>query len=73
MKRTIITIIILFIVAAITYSCVKDDKQVTIERPNRISMVEKTIISGHGYFIIKVDNKEYFVNGDGGMIEITKD
>lgn len=34
---------------------------------SRINIVETTIINGHRFSIIKVDDKEFFVNGDGGI------
>jgi len=34
---------------------------------SRINIVESTIINGHRLSIIKVDDKEFFVNADGGI------
>lgn len=34
---------------------------------SRINIVETTIINGHRLSIIKVDDKEFFVNADGGI------
>ena len=34
---------------------------------SRINLIETTIINGHRLSIIKVDDKEFFVNADGGI------
>jgi len=34
---------------------------------SRINIVETTVINGHRLSIIKVDDKEFFVNADGGI------
>lgn len=34
---------------------------------SRINMIETTVINGHRFSIIKVDDKEFFVNADGGI------
>ncbi len=38
---------------------------------SRINLVETTIINAHRLSIIKVDDKEFFVNADGGIVPLS--
>ena len=38
---------------------------------SRINIVETTIINGYRLSIIKVDEKEFFVNGSGGIVPLS--
>jgi len=39
---------------------------------NRITVIEHTVVNGHGYSIIMVDNVEYIVDGNGGICPLVK-
>lgn len=38
---------------------------------SRINMVETTLLNGRRYSIIKIDDKEFFVNADGGVYPLS--
>ena len=65
------------LVAVALTSCSDDDRR-KINRDDyskngvsRINVVETTVINGHRLSIIKVDEKEFFVNADGGIVPLS--
>ena len=57
--------------AVFSCDCSKD-KVETVIPPKRIEVIEATVISTKGYYIIRVDSVEFLVNGTGGICRITK-
>lgn len=76
MKSTMYFAIIL---AIVSHSCVGsyESNQPTstvnvIDRSecSRMQVVEQTNLGGYIFYIIKVDDKEYFVNKNGGIVQL---
>ena len=60
----------LLVASAFTYCTNEksiDNDYVEKNDVSRIKIVETTVINGHRLSIIKVDEKEFFVNADGGI------
>ena len=60
------------LLVAVAFTSCTDEKSIDKEYNeknyvSRIKIVETTVINGHRLSIIKVDEKEFFVNADGGI------
>ena len=79
MKRfkTLISYTLYTLLVAVALTSCSDDRR-KINRDDyskngasRINVVETTVINGHRLSIIKVDEKEFFVNADGGIVPLS--
>jgi len=79
MKRfkTLISYTLYTLSVAVAFTSCSDDRQ-KINRGDyskngvsRINVVETTVINRHRLSIIKVDQKEFFVNADGGIVPLS--
>ena len=70
--KTLTSYAIYTLLVAVAFTSCTSEKSIesTYTKKNdvsRIKLVETTIINGYRFSIIKVDDKEFFVNVDGGM------